>query len=267
MSKAKLARKAKASPSKTMIPGIPDVWVYIAGAAILFAAIIALVVIQPGGSQSAATPTAQATLPAVAPTAPPEQAAAPAPVPTTAEQAARPLANVAPAQRNGYYKAAPPMSIDPTKKYQATFVTDKGNIVIDLFADKAPNTVNNFVYLARQGFYDGTTFHRVIADFMAQGGDPTGTGTGGPGYQFADEFSADLKHDGPGVLSMANSGTNTNGSQFFITFAATPWLDGKHSVFGRVTQGMEALMAITLRDPQTATTPGDVIRRIDITEQ
>ena len=118
------------------------------------------------------------------------------------------------------------MVIDSKKKYTATFKLDKGDSVIELFADKAPKTVNNFVFLARDGFYDGVTFHRVIADFMAQGGDPTGTGTGGPGYKFADEFHPDLKHSKPGTLSMANAGRNTNGSQFFITFAPTPWLDG-----------------------------------------
>ncbi|MBN1886852.1 MAG: peptidylprolyl isomerase [Thermoflexales bacterium] len=158
------------------------------------------------------------------------------------------------------------MSIDPAKLYQATLVMDRGKVVIVLFADKAPNTVNNFVFLAREGFYDGTTFHRVIPDFMAQGGDPTGTGSGGPGYRFADEFHPDLKHDGPGVLSMANAGPGTNGSQFFITYKATSWLDKRHSVFGRVVEGMDMVEAITPRDPQVATTLGDVIRRVEISE-
>jgi peptidyl-prolyl cis-trans isomerase B (cyclophilin B) len=116
----------------------------------------------------------------------------------------------------------------------ATIKTNRGDIRIQLHDDKVPNTVANFEKLASEGFYDGLTFHRVIADFMVQGGCPQGTGTGGPGYTFADEFHMDLKHDGPGVLSMANAGPNTNGSQFFITHVATPWLDGKHSVFGRV---------------------------------
>lgn len=165
------------------------------------------------------------------------------------------------------YSAPPAMGIDAKKKYQATLVMDKGDIVIELFADKAPRTVNNFVFLAREGFYDGVTFHRVIPGFMAQGGDPTGTGTGGPGYKFADEFHPALKHDGPGVLSMANAGPNTNGSQFFITYAATPHLDGKHSVFGRVIKGMDVLKAIAPRDPQRATAPGDAIKKIEIVEQ
>src|ERR1043165_4857779 len=117
------------------------------------------------------------------------------------------------------------MAIDPTKEYTATIdIEGRGQVKVKLFAKEAPNTVNNFVCLARDGFYDNTTFHRVIPDFMAQGGDPTGTGTGGPGYKFADEFGPGLKHTGPGFLSMANAGPNTNGSQFFLTFVATPWL-------------------------------------------
>jgi cyclophilin family peptidyl-prolyl cis-trans isomerase len=164
------------------------------------------------------------------------------------------------------YSAPPPMRIDPQKKYVATFETARGDIVVELFADKAPHTVNNFVFLAREGFYDNTTFHRVIPDFMAQGGDPTGTGTGGPGYRFADEFHPSLRHDGPGTLSMANAGPGTNGSQFFITYVATPWLDNKHAVFGRVTQGMEVLRVISPRDPSRATRPGDTIKTIRIEE-
>ncbi len=163
--------------------------------------------------------------------------------------------------------ATPPLlEIDTKKKYQATMSTDKGDIIIDLFTDKVPNTVNNFVFLARQGYYDGTIFHRVIADFMAQGGDPTGTGMGGPGYQFADEFDRSLKHDKPGVLSMANAGPDTNGSQFFITHVPTPWLDLKHSVFGQVVKGMDVVMSIPPRDPQRPQYPGVKILKIDISE-
>ena len=117
---------------------------------------------------------------------------------------------------------------------KAIIATDKGDINLDLHADRTPLTVANFVNLARRGFYDGLKFHRVIPDFMIQGGCPSGTGTGGPGYRFEDEFCADLRHDGPGVLSMANAGPGTNGSQFFITHVETPWLDGRHSVFGKV---------------------------------
>ncbi len=172
-----------------------------------------------------------------------------------------------PADRNNMYTAPPAMVIDPTKQYVATIETEKGDIVVELYADKAPNTVNNFVFLAREGFYDNTTFHRVIKDFMAQAGDPTGTGRGGPGYRFADEFDATLRHDGPGVLSMANAGANTNGSQFFITFAETSWLDGRHAVFGKVIEGLDVLLSITIRDPQTASKPGDLIKTIRIEEK
>jgi cyclophilin family peptidyl-prolyl cis-trans isomerase len=165
------------------------------------------------------------------------------------------------------YSAPPPMQIDPNRTYAATFHTSKGDFTAQLFAKAAPVTVNNFVALARDGFYDGTTFHRVIKGFMAQGGDPTGTGTGGPGYQFNDERGAlALKHDGAGILSMANAGPNTNGSQFFITFGPTPHLNGKHGVFGRVTSGMNVVNSIRVREPQTDRQPGDQILHIDINE-
>lgn len=158
------------------------------------------------------------------------------------------------------------MIIDPKKTYSARINTDAGQILIKLHADKAPRTVNNFVFLARQGFYDGTTFHRVIRHFMAQGGDPTGTGTGGPGYHFEDEFHKDLRHEGPGVVSMANAGPNTNGSQFFITHEGTPWLDGRHSVFGKISEGMEVLLSIPERDPSHAPQPGTRIVSVEIIE-
>ena len=185
------------------------------------------------------------------------------------------------------YDAPPAMTIDPNKTYTATFVLEKGGeFVIDLAAKEAPITVNNFVFLAREGYYDGITFHRVIADFMAQGGDPTGTGSGGPGYKFDNETSPNLRHDGPGVISMANAGMQagrgTNGSQFFITLVATPALDGYdssgrekncsaagvscHTVFGKVSSGMDVVNGITVRDPGTARTEGDVITTIRIDE-
>ena len=137
---------------------------------------------------------------------------------------------------------------------KATIETNRGNIEIELYDDKTPKTVGNFEKLAKDGYYDGLTFHRVIADFMIQGGCPQGTGTGGPGYTFEDEFDSSLKHDGPGVLSMANAGPNTNGSQFFITHVATPWLDGKHSVFGKVTAGQDVVDAIQQGDTMTKVT-------------
>ena len=157
------------------------------------------------------------------------------------------------------YSSAPAMQIDPSKTYTAHFKTNKGAFDITLFADKAPVTVNNFVVLAKDGFYDGIKFHRVINDFMVQGGDPTGTGSGGPGYKWNDEDSAlKLRHEGPGTLSMANAGRNTNGSQFFITHVATPWLDGKHAVFGRVAgDGQKVVNAIV---------QNDVIESVTITE-
>ena len=126
--------------------------------------------------------------------------------------------------------------------------TNKGTIIFELFLDKVPKTSNNFIKLANQGFYNGLKFHRVIPDFMIQTGCPQGTGTGGPGYKFADEFHPALKHTGAGIVSMANAGPNTNGSQFFITHVATPWLDNKHSVFGKVLQGLEIVNAIQQGD-------------------
>jgi cyclophilin family peptidyl-prolyl cis-trans isomerase len=161
----------------------------------------------------------------------------------------------------------PQMEIDPKKNYTATIHTDKGDIVVELFAGKAPRTVNNFVFLARQGFYDGTIFHRVIKDFMAQGGDPTGSGRGGPGYRFDDEFDPSLRHNKAGLLSMANAGAGTNGSQFFITHVPTPWLDNKHSIFGQVVEGMDVVLAIPPRDPQRPEYPGVKINSIDIQEE
>jgi cyclophilin family peptidyl-prolyl cis-trans isomerase len=158
------------------------------------------------------------------------------------------------------------MALEPGYEYYANFVTEKGPVKARLFAEEAPQTVNNFVFLARDGYFDGTTFHRVIADFMVQGGDPTGTGTGGPGYRIPDEFHPGLRHDKPGVLSMANAGPNTGGSQFFITHVATPWLDDRHAVFGEVVDGMEVVGAIRERDPQRDPEPGDRIERIEIEE-
>jgi len=162
--------------------------------------------------------------------------------------------------------APPSGALDTSKTYTARFKTEKGDIVVELYADRAPRTVENFVNLARAGFYDGTTFHRVIGGFMAQGGDPTGTGTGGPGYQFDDEFDPSLRHEAAGTLSMANAGPGTNGSQFFLTYGPTPHLDDRHSVFGRVSSGMDVLQSIRERDPQRDRDPGDRIDTIEIAE-
>ncbi len=148
--------------------------------------------------------------------------------------------------------------------YHAIFCTDAGAIYFDLFEDEAPITVNNLVFLAQEGYYDGTTFHRVIQGFMAQGGDPTGTGRGGPGYQFEDEFVDTLVFDEPGYLAMANAGPGTNGSQFFITTAPTPHLNGAHTIYGRVVKGQENVLGIRLRDPQTDPTPGTTLNNVII---
>ncbi len=155
------------------------------------------------------------------------------------------------------YASAPAMSIDPAKKYTATFETSKGTIVADLFAKDAPKTVNNFVFLARDGFYNGTVFHRVIPDFMIQGGDPTATGRGGPGYKFEDETKGNPNKHKAGSLSMANAGPNTNGSQFFITHVVTEWLDGKHTVFGQVRSGQDVVNAVK---------QGDTVKSVKIDE-
>lgn len=164
------------------------------------------------------------------------------------------------------WPSPPPMTIDPKKHYCAILHTARGDVEIDLLADRAPKTVNSFVFLAREGFYDHTTFHRVIPGFMAQAGDPTGTGRGGPGYEFEDETHRDLIFDSAGLLAMANAGPNTNGSQFFITYEATPWLNGRHTIFGRVTKGMDVLQRISPRDPQAARTPGDELVTVEIQE-
>ena len=155
------------------------------------------------------------------------------------------------------YPGPPEQALNPGKSYTATFETSRGSIVCELFAADAPKTVNNFVTLARDGFYNGTMFHRVIPNFMIQGGDPEGTGRGGPGYKFEDEFTGSWKRHKTGSLSMANAGPNTNGSQFFITHIATDWLDGKHVVFGQVLQGQDIV---------NATQQGDQIVSITVAE-
>lgn len=162
----------------------------------------------------------------------------------------------------------PPMTIDVTKQYTATVKLQKGGeFVIQLYPDKAPVTVNSFVYLARDGYFDGVTFHRVLEGFMAQGGDPTGTGSGGPGYEFVNEDS-DLTFDKAGVVAMANAGRDTNGSQFFITFDAASFLDGGYTIFGQVIEGMDVVNGITRRDPsQNPAFTGDVIQSVAIAEK
>ncbi|MEZ4861273.1 MAG: peptidylprolyl isomerase [Caldilineaceae bacterium] len=155
---------------------------------------------------------------------------------------------------NKQWTTPPAMQIDPKKSYKATIATNRGDIVLELYPEHAPKTVNNFVFLAKEGFYDGVTFHRVISNFMIQGGDPTGSGRGGPGYKFEDETRGNpLKH-GSKVISMANAGPNTNGSQFFITHSPQPHLDGKHTVFGKVVEGADVVDAIRQGDSMTSVT-------------
>lgn len=165
------------------------------------------------------------------------------------------------------YSSLPAMILDPGSDYVANFRTSQGNFTVNLFATQTPVTVNNFVFLAQQGFYDGLIFHRVIENFMIQGGDPTGTGGGGPGYQFQDEIVAGLVFDAPGKLAMANAGPGTNGSQFFITVAATDWLNGNHTIFGEVTEGQSVVSAISRVSTNNRDAPLQrvVIERIDIT--
>ena len=164
------------------------------------------------------------------------------------------------------YTSPPPITIDPMGSYTATIKTNKGNIVVELLPGPAPKTVNNFVFLANEGFYDGTIFHRVIPNFMIQGGDPTGTGTSGPGYKFEDEINPMFVFDRAGILAMANAGPNTNGSQFFITTVATPHLSGAHTIFGRVTEGQTVADAISMVPRDAADKPNSpvIIETIEI---
>ena len=165
------------------------------------------------------------------------------------------------------WSSPPAMEIDPSKSYEAVFVTEIGDFTVRLLPDKAPVTVNNFVFLANQGYYDNTTFHRVLPGFMAQGGDPTGTGSGGPGYMFQDEFDPDLQFDREGLLAMANRGPNTNGGQFFITYGPTPHLTGLHTIFGEVVEGADVLSNLRLRDPQANPNfQGDGLITVEIIE-
>ncbi len=180
----------------------------------------------------------------------------------------RPQTPAQPVASTKQWTSPPPMTFDKSKQYFATVKMVKGGeFVIQLFPDKAPITVNSFVFLARQGFYDGVTFHRVLDGFMAQGGDPTGTGQGGPGYEFQNEDS-DLTFDKAGVVAMANAGRDTNGSQFFITFAPQPRLNGGYTIFGQVISGMDVVNGLTRRNPdENPTFQGDAIQTITIAEK
>jgi peptidylprolyl isomerase len=195
-------------------------------------------------------------------------------VPTVAEApTAAPVVNtqVMPTATTYTYSAAPPMTIDPAKKYTATIETPRGNIVVELLPDIAPQTVNNFVFLARQNFYNGLTWHRVLQGFMAQGGDPKGDGTGGPGYSVPAEFTDKILYDKPGLLAMARSSDpNSAGSQFFITTAPATFLNNQYTIFGQVLQGQDIVDGIPLRDPSNpadTAKPGETILGITISEQ
>lgn len=180
------------------------------------------------------------------------------------------LAETFPAAPSGQrqYNAPPPMQIDPAKTYVATIVTPRGNIQVRLLPDIAPQTVNNFVFLAREGFYNGVTWHRVIEGFMAQAGDPTGTGMGGPGYTIPAEFTSKIRFDRPGLLAMARSSDpDSGGSQFFITTGPARWLDNQYTIFGEVIEGQEIVDGIPPRDPETAVEPGERILMISISEE
>lgn len=182
----------------------------------------------------------------------------------------RPLAELDPEERNGYYDEYPEMIIDTDKSYQAVIRMEAGDMKFQLYDDESPLTVNSFVFLATQGFYDNVGFHRVLPGFMAQGGDPTGSGQGGPGYQFVNEVDNGLTYDKPHLIAMANAGPDTNGSQFFITFVPTTQLNGGYTIFGELLEGADTLFSITPRNPEI---PADLqidpdkILRVDIYEQ
>jgi len=230
-----------------------DLWIAVGIVALIVAALVSLyyfAVRRPPKLPATPTAQAEATLPSGTSAVTPE-------VTTSGQEKAK------------SWSKPPEMTIDPAKSYEAIIKTEKGDVRINLFADKAPVTVNNFVFLSRQGFYDGVTFHRVISGFMAQTGDPTGIGTGGPGYSFKDEFDPSLRHDSEGIVSMANAGPNTNGSQFFITYAPEPHLDNVHTVFGKVIEGMDVVQSLKERDPSKDPNapPGDKILTVEIIEK
>ena len=224
-------------------------------------ALMGCVLQTPGGEETPAPGTAEPATPtaAAAGGTPPAATVTPAPTPTIGSGGAG----------TWQYSSPPAMILDPDSDYVADFRTNYGNFRVRLLSVQAPITVNNFVFLAQQGFYDGLIFHRVIEDFMIQGGDPTGSGAGGPGYQFQDEIVPGLVFDAPGKLAMANAGPNTNGSQFFITTVATPHLNGGHTIFGEVAEGqavVDAISQVSTNTRNAAPLTRVVIERIDITQ-
>ena len=259
MSQSSQSRKSAPPPRQNPLPAILSALVVVAIFVVLG---FMLASNRPGSGQSAAAPTADAFSAVPPAEAAPTAAGVPAAAAPTAAAAA-------PAGQKQSYSAAPPMTIDPKKHYTATITTPRGDFVVNLRPDLAPQTVNSFVFLAKAGFFNGLTWHRVLPNFMAQGGDPTSTGGGGPGYTVPDEFTDKVKFDKPGIMAMANTGQpNSGGSQFFVTTAPADYLDGKYTIFGEVTQGQEIVNAIPLRDPQqNPTTPGEQIVKITIDEK
>jgi peptidylprolyl isomerase len=247
-------KKGRPEPKQNLLPAILSALIVVAVFVVLG---FMLYNNQPGAPQTTAQPTVAGEQPAAQPTAAGEQPAAQPPAqPATGAGETQP------------YSAPPAMAIDPVKNYTATITTPRGDIVVKLRPDLAPQTVNSFVFLAREGFYNGLTWHRVLPNFMAQGGDPTGTGMGGPGYNVPAEFTDVVKFDRPGLVAMARaSDPNSAGSQFFITTAPAPNLDGQYTIFGEVVQGQEVVDGIPLRDPdQNPTTPGEQMLKIMISE-
>jgi peptidylprolyl isomerase len=258
VSQSSQSRKSGPPPRQNPLPAILSALVVVAIFVVLG---FMLASNRPGSNPSAAAPTSDTF--SAAPTTLAEG------VPTAPAQAASTAAAAAPAGQPKTYSAPPPMTIDPAKSYTATFTTPRGDFVVKLRPDLAPQTVNSFVFLAKEGFFNGLTWHRVLPNFMAQGGDPTGTGTGGPGYNIPDEFTDKVLFDKPGILAMAHSSLpNSNGSQFFVTTAPAPSLNQQYTIFGEVTQGQEIVNGIPLRDPQqNPTTPGEQIVKITIDEK
>jgi len=241
-------------------------WLAIAALVALLALILAACGGAPAAAPAAETEPVATTAAAEARATDAGAAATDSKIPPPAEVAVGAASVLTPTQRVDMYTEMPAMTIDPSKYYYATIKTDRGDIRVQLFADRAPQTVNSFVFLANEGYYNDTIFHRVIDGFMAQAGDPSGTGMGGPGYEFADEFYPGGVFDRPYLLAMANAGPGTNGSQFFITFAPTDWLNNMHTVFGEVIEGQDVVDSLTRRDPADPTAPADTIYTILIEE-
>ncbi|EFO79356.1 Peptidylprolyl isomerase [Oscillochloris trichoides DG-6] len=234
--------------------------------------VVGLIIGQAAPATPAASPTVVAASPTVVAVSPTVAAASPT-VPSAVAPTSAPATNVQtlPTATTYTYAAAPAMSIDPAKKYTATIITPRGDIVIELLPNIAPQTVNNFVFLARQNFYNGLTWHRVLPNFMAQGGDPNGDGTGDAGYSIPAEFTDQIAFDQPGIVAMARSSDpNSAGSQFFITTGNAAWLNGQYTIFGRVISGQDVVNGIPLRDPSNpadTTRPGETILGITISEE